>query len=83
MFTSQNTHILNQTEAWVITLLLFSLMILSSFVGKLLGNHIRNKKDSEEKSIETSALTALLFFLTGIYIWHEWRSLRFAKKNYY
>ena len=56
-------NILNQTEAWVITLLLFSLMILSSFVGKLLGNHIRNKKDSEEKSIETSALTALLFFL--------------------
>jgi len=56
-------NILNQTEAWVITLLLFSLMILSSFVGKLLGNHIRNKKDSEEKPIETSALTALLFFL--------------------
>lgn len=55
-------NILNQTEAWVITLLLFSLMILCSFVGKLLGNHFL-KKNSEAKSIETSALTALLFFL--------------------
>lgn len=53
---------LNQTEAWVITLLLFTLMLVSSFAGKLVGNYI-GKKSPDEKTAETSALTALLFFL--------------------
>jgi hypothetical protein len=54
---------LNQTEAWVIALLLFILMIISSYIGKLTGNYIRNKKHAEEKLTETSGLIALLFFL--------------------
>jgi len=54
---------LNQTEAWVIALLLFILMIISSFIGKRTGNYIRNKRDIKEKSSETSGLVALLFFL--------------------
>lgn len=54
---------LNQTEAWIIALLLFALMLISCFVGNLLGNYIRKKKNAEKKSTETSALTALLFFL--------------------
>ncbi|MCD0467284.1 hypothetical protein [Flavobacterium sp. ENC] len=58
-----DANTLNQTEAWVIALLLFTLMLISSFIGKLLGNYIRDKKSTQEKSTETSALTALLFFL--------------------
>lgn len=54
---------LNQTEAWVIALLLFILMLVSSFIGKLAGNYIRKKKDKDEKLTETSGLIALLFFL--------------------
>lgn len=56
-----DTSILNQTEAWIIALLLFILMLISSFIGKVAGNYIRNKKPTEEKSTETSALIALLF----------------------
>ena len=58
-----DTNILYQTEAWVIALLLFVLMLISSFAGKVTGNYIRNKKPAEEKTTETSALIALLFFL--------------------
>ncbi|WP_348811400.1 hypothetical protein [Flavobacterium maritimum] len=54
---------LNQTEAWVIALSLFIVMLISSFVGKLTGNYIRNKKRTEENLTETSGLIALLFFL--------------------
>jgi len=54
---------LNQTEAWLISLLLFILMLISSFIGKRTGNYIRNKKNNEEKLTETSGLVALLFFL--------------------
>lgn len=54
---------LNQTEAWLIALLLFILMLVSIFVGKLTGNYILNKKHTEEKLTETSGLVALLFFL--------------------
>ena len=57
------TNTLNHTEAWVIALLLFILMLLSSFLGKQTGNYIRKKNNSEEKLPETSALIALLFFL--------------------
>lgn len=58
-----NQNILNQTEAWVIAILLFAIMLISSFVGKVTGNYIRNKKHTEEKLTETSPLIALLFFL--------------------
>lgn len=58
-----NSNTLEHTEAWVIALLLFTLMLISSFVGKLIGNYIRRKNQTEEKSTETSALIALLFFL--------------------
>lgn len=54
---------LNHTEAWVITLILFTLMLLFSFLGKRIGHHFWKKKKNEEKSAETSTLTALLFFL--------------------
>lgn len=54
---------LNQTEAWVIALLLFTLMLLSSFIGKRTGNYIRKKDNTEEKLTEPSTLIALLFFL--------------------
>jgi len=53
----------DQTEAWVIALLLFILMLLSSYIGKRIGNYIQKKNNSEEKPPETSALIALLFFL--------------------
>lgn len=53
----------DQTEAWVIALLLFILMLLSSYIGKRIGNYIQKKTNSEEKLPETSALIALLFFL--------------------
>lgn len=58
-----DASILNQTEAWVISLMLFTIMLVSSFVGKLIGNYIRNKKNADEKLTETSPLIALLFFL--------------------
>ncbi|WP_163410161.1 bestrophin-like domain [Flavobacterium ajazii] len=58
-----NKYSLIQTEAWVIALLLFTLMVISSFIGKKTGSYIRSKKPSKEKSTETSALIALLFFL--------------------
>lgn len=54
---------LNQTEAWVIALLLFILMLISSMIGKLTGSYFRNKKNATEKVTETSGLIALLFFL--------------------
>ena len=54
---------LNQTEAWVIAILLFIFMLISSLIGKRVGNYIRNKKHGEAKSTETSGLVALLFFL--------------------
>lgn len=57
------TNTLNQTDAGVIALLLFILMIISSFIGKKVGNYIRNKRPPTEKSSETSTLVALLFFL--------------------
>lgn len=57
------TNTLNQTDAGVIALLLFILMIISSFIGKKVGNYIRNKRPATEKSSETSTLVALLFFL--------------------
>lgn len=52
-----------QTEAWVVALLLFILMVIANFLGKLTGNYIRTKKPEKEKPTETSALVALLFFL--------------------
>ncbi|BDU27078.1 MULTISPECIES: hypothetical protein [unclassified Flavobacterium] len=58
-----NSNTLEHTEAWVIALLLFALMLISSFVGKQIGNYIHNKNQTEEKPPETSALIALLFFL--------------------
>lgn len=58
-----NVSTLEHTEAWVISLLLFTLMIISTFIGKLIGNYIGKKKGPEEKTTETSALVALLFFL--------------------
>lgn len=58
-----DTSTLNHTEAWIIALLLFALMLISSFVGNRTGNYVRNKNNTEEKPTETSALIALLFFL--------------------
>lgn len=58
-----NVTTLNQTEAWVIALLLFITMLISSYIGKLTGSYIRNKRNTEEKLTETSGLVALLFFL--------------------
>ncbi len=54
---------LNHTEAWIIALLLFILMLFSTYIGKRIGTYIRKKTDTEEKLPETSALIALLFFL--------------------
>lgn len=58
-----NTGIFDGTDAWVITLFLFVLMLISSYIGKLTGDYIRKKTTVEEKLPETSALIALLFFL--------------------
>ena len=54
---------LNQTEAWVIALSLFLLMLFSSLIGNKTGNYIRHKKDVKSRPTETSGLLALLFFL--------------------
>ena len=54
---------LNQIDAWVIALMLFILMLVSSLIGKLAGNFISKRKSAEEKLTETSGLIALLFFL--------------------
>lgn len=57
------TNALIETEAWEIALLLFVLMIISSFIGKKIGNYIQKRRSPKEKSTETSTLVALLFFL--------------------
>ncbi|TPG31628.1 hypothetical protein [Flavobacterium pectinovorum] len=49
-----DANTLNQTEAWIIALLFFILMLISSFVGKLFRNYIRTTKHTKEKSTETS-----------------------------
>ena len=54
---------LNQTDAWIIALLLFISMLISVFVGKQIGNYIQKKNPTEKKLPETSGLIALLFFL--------------------
>ncbi len=58
-----DADMLNHTEAWIIALLLFILMLFSTYIGKRIGTYIRKKTDTEEKLPETSALIALLFFL--------------------
>lgn len=58
-----DADMLNHTEAWIIALLLFILMLFSTYIGKCIGTYIRKKTDTEEKLPETSALIALLFFL--------------------
>lgn len=54
---------LNQTEAWVIALSLFAIMLASSFIGKQIGSYIQNKNKTDYKPTETSGFIALLFFL--------------------
>ena len=58
-----DANTLVHTEAWVIALLLFILMLLSTFAGKLLANRISILNKNEKKESETTSLTALLFFL--------------------
>lgn len=56
--------IINHTDAWVIAIFLFSLMLIASFLGKITGNYIRNQNQGhKENTTETSSLIALLFFL--------------------
>ncbi|MBO9584436.1 MAG: hypothetical protein J7574_09785 [Flavobacterium sp.] len=57
------SNIILETDAWVIAILLFSVMLMSVFIGKTVGKRMRGKKTAEKKISETSALTALLFFL--------------------
>lgn len=56
-------YTLLNTEAWLIALLLFIVMLTAVFIGGTVGNRTRSRDASEKKSSETSALTALLFFL--------------------
>lgn len=56
-------NLLDQTEAWVIALILFTVMFFSTFIGKYIGSYFRRKNQSEEKLPETGSLVALLFFL--------------------
>ena len=58
-----NISLLLQTDAWVISLILFASMILSTFLGLKTGNRKRNRGYDKEKITETSGLTGLLFFL--------------------
>lgn len=58
-----DTNMLVETEAWIIALSLFILMLIAVLIGKTVGERTRAKKNSEKKVSETSALTALLFFL--------------------
>jgi len=57
------TDLLFQTEAWVIALVLFILMIIATLIGKKIGNKIRLNNKSEKNLTETSGLIGLLFFL--------------------
>ncbi len=52
-----------KSEAWVIALAIFILMILATWVGKFVGNRIRKRGHIKDKPAETSGLTGLLFFL--------------------
>lgn len=57
------TDLLLQTEAWVIALILFILMIIATMIGKIIGTNIYKNKKSEKNLTETSGLIGLLFFL--------------------
>jgi hypothetical protein len=57
------TDLLFQIEAWVIALVLFILMIITTLIGKKIGNKIRLNNKSEKNLTETSGLIGLLFFL--------------------
>jgi len=57
------TDLLLQTEAWVIALILFILMLVATMIGKIIGDKIRLNNKSAKNLTETSGLTALLFFL--------------------
>ncbi|WP_264520725.1 hypothetical protein [Flavobacterium sp. N1994] len=57
------TDLLFQIDAWIISLLLFILMISATFIGVKIGNKINNNKQSKKNLTETSAHIGLLFFL--------------------
>lgn len=54
---------LEHTDAWIIALSLFVVMLISTYFGKRTGDYIRKRTTIEEKLPETSSLIALLFFL--------------------
>jgi hypothetical protein len=56
-------NLLLQYESWEIALILFILMVIATYLGKLLGDKIRKKLNSAKNLTETSGLIALLFFL--------------------
>lgn len=59
-----NSSLINHTEAWVIALVLFSLMVFASFLGQVTGDFLHNKNPQlKENATETSSLIALLFFM--------------------
>lgn len=58
-----NRDTLLQTDAWIITLILFALMLLAGFLGKVTGSYMQRKAGAMDKPGEASSLTALLFFL--------------------
>jgi hypothetical protein len=58
-----NPNLILRTEAWVTALVLFTLMVLATLAGNILGKSVRNKKEFEKNITETSELAGLLFFI--------------------
>src|SRR5204863_5742831 len=58
-----NMSFILRTEAWIIALSLFVLMVISTWVGRIVGKRIREQGHQKDKLTETSGLTGLLFFL--------------------
>lgn len=58
-----NSYFIHQTDAATIAFVLFILMIIATYSGRILGHYIHDKIHSEKNLTETSGLTALLFFL--------------------
>ncbi len=58
-----NITLLFKTEAWVIALVLFLAMMLSTWFGFRIGNYLHNRQKAKDIGSESASLTGLLFFL--------------------
>ena len=55
--------LLAQTDAWFIAFVLFAVMIVTLWLGKITGSRLRARNPANDKYSEASGISALLFFL--------------------